>query len=341
MGKKVNLVISLVVGIAIFGIFLYKVGFYSVGEIFSNINLKYLSLYFLVTTVAFFPTAWRWKIILKAYKKKISFIDMLRYTIAGYAVSYITPSVRVGGEPLRAYMIKKEHNVDLKTGSSSIIIDKFIEFAGTAVFGLIGLILFLALPQIPTSYKIIFGILVVLAFSILFLFYYRTITSNGSFSSLFLSLRLHKISKLKYFVSVLKDVEKKMEKFFLKNKKEFLLSSSTYLIYGVLVFFEFKLLLLSFGIDGSFSTIVLALNLWGLANFFPVPAALGVLEAGQTGLFSLIKGAGSIGFALSLLIRARALLFVAIGFTIISYFGGKQFDNKEKKIFKKSFFRLK
>jgi len=331
MKKSVNVVLSLIIGFGIFGVFLYKVGMNSVNLILGNLNLGYLLIYALVTAISFFPTAWRWKIILKAYKKKVSFLKILKYTLAGYAVSYVTPSANVGGEPMRVYMLKKEHDIDVKIGTSSVILDKFIEFAGTAVFGLIGLVILFFLPQLPILIKLILGGLLVVLFYILFILYYRTVIGKGCFSSLFVSLRLNRIFKLKNFVRTLKAVERRMGQFFLEHKKEFLMASSTYVLYSVLSILEFKFLLLSFGIDVPVYILILAIVVWGVATITPVPAGLGVFEAGQVGLFSLLEGNGSIGFALSLLMRIRALLFVALGFSFITHFSGKHIEESYKK----------
>lgn len=331
MKKSVNLVASLLIGVGIFGVFLYKIGMNSVNLIIQNINFNYLLIYAIVTTVAFFPTAWRWKIILKAYKKNVSFLKMMKYTLAGYAVSYVTPSAKVGGEPLRVYMLKKEHDIDMKIGTSSVILDKFIEFVGTAVFGFIGLVILFFLPELPIYVKLILAGILVVSFYILFILYYRTVTGKGSFSSLFVKLKLNRIFKTKNFVRTLKAVEKRMGKFFVEHKREFFMASLTYVVYSILAILEFKFLLLSFGINVSLSIIVLAIIVWGLANFVPVPAGLGVLEAGQAGLFSLLEGDGNIGFALSLLMRIRALLFVAIGFSFITHFSGKQLEESYQK----------
>src|SRR6056297_341232 len=103
MKKRFSSMISLVVGLGIFGIFLYKVGPEAITRIIENIDFFYLALYFILTTSIFFVLTLRWKIILEAYDKKISFFKLLRQTIASYAVAYVTPSVRLGGEPLRVY----------------------------------------------------------------------------------------------------------------------------------------------------------------------------------------------------------------------------------------------
>jgi len=330
--KRLNLIISLLIGLGIFGFFLYRLGPESILLITRNINFFYLLIFFVLTTLTFFLIAWRWQVILRAYKKRVSFFTIVRQTLAGYAVSYVTPFERLGGEPLRAYMLKKEAKVDLKTGISSIIMDKFVELTGAGLFGFLGWMMLLYLREVSSYLKLILALLLAFTFSLLFVFYYRTITGKGSFSSLFNFFRLYKIIKSENFFDVLENVEKKMKKFFSEHKKEFLFSFLIYLLYGIIVIFEFKFLFLSFGVDASLIEIVLTIVVFGFVSFIPVPASLGFLEAGQSGLFMLLRGQGNIGFALSLILRLRALIFVAIGFAIISYFSGKQISSLRKNI---------
>jgi hypothetical protein len=338
--KRLNLIISLIVGLVIFGFFLWKVGLEALMLIYENINFYYLTLYIIMTFTTFLFIAGRWQVILRAYgkkAKKVTFLTLLRQSIAGYAVGYITPSVRLGGEPLRAYMLKKEADIDLRTGSTSIILDKFVELAGTTLFGVLGLILLMYVKGIPFWFKFLLFVLIVFTFLLLATIYYRTVTGKGSFSSLFNLLRLYKISKIENFVKTLEDVEIKLEKFFKNHKKEFMISFFFYFLYGLAVILEMKYLLLSFGISANLTSIILALTLIGLVNFIPVPAALGFLEAGQSSLFYILKGEGSIGFALSIMIRLRNLFFTAVGFALISYFSGNQVRKMVRKDLKKKF----
>ena len=336
MKKKTTLIISTIMGTAIFLIFLYKVGLSSIADIFKNLNLFYFSVYFIISAATFIPPVLRWKVILKGYGSKVPFLMLLRQTLASYPISYLTPAVRIGGEPLRAYMLKKEANIDLRKGSSSIIIDKFVELTGAVIFGAIGIILLFFTP-VSFLFKIILALIILYAFYGLFLIYYRTITDRGSFSTAFTFFRLNKIKKIENFVHVLEDIEKKLKKFFVKNKKELLMSFFYYFVYGILIIFEFKFLLLSLGLDASLVTVILSLTVLGFVNFIPVPAALGFLEAGQTSLFHVLTEKGGIGFVLSLLIRIRNLFFVALGFSLISHFSGGEIEKRliKKRLIKK------
>ncbi|MBU1252560.1 MAG: flippase-like domain-containing protein [Nanoarchaeota archaeon] len=328
MRKGLNLIFSLLFGLAVFGFFFYRSGVEEVFSVFANIQPLYIGIFFFISSLTFVPTVWRWGIVLNAHKKTIPFLSLLKYTIVGYAVSYVTPSVKVGGEPLRAYMLNKEYKVDLKTASSSIIIEKFVEFLGGVILGLIGFALFFSLPGINILIKLIVGISLLIGFVLLTILYYRSVTGKGSFSTLFVFFRLNKIARWKNFVYTIRGVEKHMHKFFAESKKAFFLSFLTYLLYMILVVFEFKFLLLGLGIDESLRTVLLSITVAGFVNFIPVPAALGFLEAGQASLFSLVRKEGSIGFALSIVTRIRALIFVAIGFSLITYFSGNRIGEK-------------
>jgi uncharacterized protein (TIRG00374 family) len=326
MKKKINLLISLLIGLVLFGFFLWWMGPEAVILIVENLMWRYLALFFLLSITPFIFVTLRWQVILRGYKKKIRFWTLFKNTIAGYAVSYVTPSARVGGEPLRAYMLKKESNVDLRTGSASIIMDRFVDLFGSVFFGIVGAILFLSIPNIAFSLKLILVAMLLSLLGILTIFYYRTVTGKGSFSSLYNLFRLYKISRFENLVEAIEDMEKKMRRFFMKHKKKFLLSLLIYFIQVIFMTLEIKFLLLSFGVNASLLMIIFALNVFGLVGLIPVPAALGFLEAGESGLFQLLYGNGVIGVALSLILRVKYVIYVAAGFSIISHFSGKQVE---------------
>jgi glycosyltransferase 2 family protein len=337
MGRanKRFLVISLILGIALFLMFIVKLGKSAIQLITSNFNLPYLGIYAVLSILAFLPLAWRWQVILKAHGKKINIWKLLKQTIAGYAVSYITPAARIGGEPLRAYMLKKECRVDLKTGSSSIIIDKFVELLGSVLYGVLGLGLLMFVPEAPRIIKLVLGGIVVLVFLLLSFLYYRLVKRKGFFSYIFVLLHLSKFSKSNKILEALIETEEKIGHFFREHKKTFLIAFFFYCVSGAIFIIEFKFLFLGIGINISIAELILIITFLGVINFVPVPAALGVLEAGQSGLFYLLKGEGSIGLAFSLLVRIRNFSFVALGFLIISSFSGKEIIkefNKEQNL---------
>lgn len=318
--KKFFSVFLILVGILLFIFFLFKLGKSSLELITQNFSLKYILIYCGITTIAIFPLVWRWQIILRAYGKNISFITLLRQQMAAYSISYVTPFSRVGGEPLRVYMLKKECNVDYKTGTSSVLLDRYMELIGTLAFGVVGLILFLFIP-ISYKIKLILSLAIILALIFSLIFYYRLSRNKTLFS---------KISPRK-FKKVSVEIDNKLSDFIINHKKEFFLSFLFYCMSGFLFLIEFKYLLLSFGIQSTITEIVLIVTMLGATNFIPLPAQLGSLEAGQITLFKFLKGEGDIGMALSLLMRVRYLILVSIGFLLITHFGWREVLREYKK----------
>lgn len=329
MVKKNKTQISLLIlGIFLFAYTLYFSKDDALKLLGSGLNSKYLLVYVGITIITIGPMVWRWQVILSGYGKKVGFWTLARIQLAGSAVSYVTPSARIGGEPLRIYMLKKDCGVNYKTGTASVVLDKYMEYLGSLVFGITGLVLLSFVPNIPGIVRVVLAILIVFTMSILGVIYYRLNHDRGFFLSLF-SVFLSK-KRLRKMSKNLKNIDKKLSYFIVNHKKEFFFSFLFYALSAVLFLLEFKFLLLGLGVSTTFLDVLLVGIVVGLANIVPLPMALGSLEAGQSGLFELIKGDGGIGLILSLIVRIRGLFFSLIGFLLIIVFSGKDILKKSK-----------
>jgi hypothetical protein len=328
--------ISFFVGLVAFFYFLFKLGPGAIRQILANSNLFYIALFILFSFFYFLFSTLKSKIILNSYNKDVPFFMLMKQVIAGYAVSYITPSARVGGEPVRVYMLKKENNINMRTGSAVVLIDKFVELTGIVLFAIISLFFFIFSPEISRAAKIITGSFLFAVLLFLTIFYLRTISRRGSFSSAFNMLQLTKIKSIKHFFNFFREVEKKMGSFFIYHKHTFFNCFLLYFAWLFLNIIQMKFLLLGLGVDASLRVLIVSLAFLGIAELLPIPAALGTLEAGQFAVFSIFLGQGSLGFAVSLFLRADNFLFVALGFAFLSHFGWGEVEKLLKKVFKNS-----
>lgn len=315
-----------IIGFGLFIFFLYKFGIDAVNIIKLNINFYYLSLFVFIVLISFIPYVLRFKVILDSFGKKVSLFTLIKQTIAGSAVSYVTPASRLGGEPVRIYLMKKECNVDYITGTTSITLDKFVEILGSVLYGIVGFILLISLINAPVYFIIIFGSVLLFGLGLLFFIYYKSKKNKNVFSIL---IKLFHLNKLKKSV---KKIDINIGNFFKYKKKVLLLSFMYYLISGIFFVFQFKFLLLSIGISTTLSQLVLIINIWGLLNFVPTPSSLGFLEAGQATLFNLMQGNSAEGLAMVLLLRTGYLFIACIGFLLLAKFGFKQIFGKNKKL---------
>ena len=329
---KVNKVkISIfIVGLVLFFYSLYIFGLDSFEILKTNFNATYLWLYIFVTVLATLPLVWRWEAILRGYGNKTPFWTLLKIQLAGYAVSYVTPSARIGGEPLRIYMLKKEAGVDYKTGTASVILDKYLEYAGALTFGLIGFILLFFVPDMPGIVRSVLIGLIVFCITVLSIIYYRLNKNLGFFYSLAKPiLNKHRMKKLS---ANLKDIDSKLSDFIRNHKKYFFYSYMFYVMSALMFLLEFKFLLLIFGVSSTSLDVILIVVVIGIVNLIPTPMGLGALEASQSGLFEILMGDGSIGLLLSLIHRARGMALSAVGFIIIMFFSGKGVLKKSQEV---------
>jgi uncharacterized protein (TIRG00374 family) len=85
------------------------------------------------------------------------------------------------------------------------------------------------------------------------------------------------------------------------------------LLANLLVLVEFWLLLSAFGLPADGVAVIAAIFATAIAHQLPVPAGLGVLEAGQMWLFGMLGHGPEVGFAVGLVVRLRELTWALPG----------------------------
>lgn len=110
----------------------------------------------------------QWKHLAKASGLKIRFKDILHVNMHGTIAESITPSVKAGGEFLKAYILKDKFNVPYSKGSALIVLQKTISMVVFLFMNIIAVFLFLCYVSHKENY---FKILVLaLLFLILLIF---------------------------------------------------------------------------------------------------------------------------------------------------------------------------
>ena len=149
MKRGFALILTVAVGIA--GIILLN-KFFNLGEALATLGqapLWTVPAYILITICILGTLVWRWQLIIKVlHKKAPRFGQLFWYHMIGYAVSYITPGAKIGGEAFRASMLRR-HGISFKKAGSTVFIDKTIELTTSATFFIIGISILLFIHAIP------------------------------------------------------------------------------------------------------------------------------------------------------------------------------------------------
>lgn len=321
-------ILGLIIFVLVFKIIDIKILFESLMEFSTFPFIAYL----VVSLLMMMAGVYRWKVILKAHRVKVGFWRLFSYKISGFSLCYITPGALVGGEALRAYLLKRD-NVKFTEALSSVIIDKFFDLSIAAVFTSIGIIAVISFFDISSYIKTIILLVTVLWVITLSFFLYGSLTRKGFFRHIFRFLRLYKIKALSNVEEKIAETEKNISHFFLHHKKEFRRAAVMSMVLWLLMFVEYKIATVVFGYNAGFIAIFLIICMVGFSYTFPVPGGLGILEASQASLHSLIGLKAAQGVLLSLLVRARDIFWAILGASFIYHHGisiAKQISNSRK-----------
>jgi len=318
MKKIRSQLLSAIIGIIIIIFLFWYIKVDEIIKAFSHFSLINLVLFITISIAIMISLTLKWSIILKSQGYKVPFLKLFVYKLAGFGVSYVTPAAHMGGEPIRAYLLKNNHNIEFKKALSSVVIDKSIELSLNGFFACITIIFILFTFTIPEKTAIIMILSSFAMIGAIYSFYHLTITEKGFFTTCFRLLKLNKWKLTKKYEKDIKGMEFHLIQFFKYNKKGFKNASLTFILTWVLMFFEYKLALLLLGYNASFAAIFIVFSLVGLAYIIPVPAALGALEFGQSSASAILGVSSGIGLALSIVIRGRDMIWVFLGLSYLT-----------------------
>lgn len=331
MKRKIVIIISTVVGLTVLILIFYLAGIQNVFFEIGQIGL--LGAVVFITNALFILLlfTFSWQIILASYGYRLAFRDVFAARVIGFAVSYLTPSMYIGGEPLRAYMISKRHQLPMTEVGATVVVDKFLELGAGLFFIYLGSIWTLIEYPLPRKiYLTLFTVNILFGAGmgiLLFNFLYE--------SKLFTSLAtlLERINPLSKIIRKIKPEISKLEDHvflaFNQHRLITLLAFCIKLSAGLLVFIKPALFFYFLKTVFKLSELALlfALTHLVLALQF-TPGALGIFELGQVGIFKLVGIEPDRALAYSLMVRVTDLLGVAVALSLVVHLGWKGFWKK-------------
>ncbi len=270
----------------------------------------------------------QWRILMRQAEVERGFFNILKARISGYSVSYLTPSLYIGGEPVRAGMIK-DPDTSYNKIYATVTLDKYIELFTkfpAIVTGLSFMIFFFN----PKPILIVISAILMLSLIASFFFVMVKLLHDRAFIKRISKKILRPIIKSNPRIAVkiysfIKAFEREIT-LIIHEKKYFYLAMTIGLTismievcqtYYILCLMQFPSMINAFIIFGS--------SLF-LAIFTIIPANLGGMEGVNLFIFSLLKMGPERGLTYTIILRLGHLSFVAIGLTmlLISRIQGKQ-----------------
>lgn len=320
--KKIVLGLFIILGIAAIYFMYTVVDVKKVLETLSNTTITLITYYVIIQLIMMAILTWRWKVVLKSQGiEHVNLVKLNKYRLVGQGVSFLTPSGKLGGEPVRAGLISSRENIDFDKALSSVVIDRAIDVSASMMFFVLGLFIMLFAFVISPVFADIMILLSLIILILLIIFNYRMLKGKKVFHHIFRFFRLNKVKKFKKFEQKLIDVESLIIKFYHEDTKYFYYAVGICLLSWVMMFFEYKVVGLMVGQNLTPIQSFLVFSFVGMAYIMPVPMALGSLEASQITAFSIIGISTAAGLALSFLVRMKDLLIAIVGIVILGIYG--------------------
>lgn len=318
--KLLSIVASLVLGVVILVLVMLKYPFKDVISTFSHITPKLLIAYLCISFTIMFLFAVRWNFVMKTLGHKLPLSQSFCYRVIDYGLSYITPSGKAGGEPIRAALLMR-NGIPFKEGLANVTTDKTIELTVSVSFFIFGILTLALGYPLPMALRVFLVLLSTFLIFLIFKFYSRVMKGKPVFEALYKLLHLHKIKFFAKYQQAVVDFEKPILKFYKEERKAFFVALFLSILSLLCSMIEYKLLLLMLGINASIGVVFMVFCASGIAFLVPVPMGLGSLEAFQAALFSVLKIGSAAGIGLAVITRARDMLWVLAAIALSLYYG--------------------
>ena len=231
--------------------------------------------------------------------------------MVGEAYNNILPAASLGGEPLKALILKNNYQVSFVDSTSALIISKTVSML--SLVGFIGLAFFLSLdnPRLSMGQKNAGALLLSIATFFIFIFFILQKKYLLSRISDFLCSKFRKQKLIKFFEGI-KEVDKNFNRFYKNHKKRLALSfffASLNWFFGVV---ELYLIFYFLGRPLSWEDAILLEGLIQLVRTmtFFIPSAIGTQEGAFFLGSQILLGAAGLGLAASLIRRARDFIWI-------------------------------
>lgn len=240
------------------------------------------------------------------------FSRLIRVRLAGEAVNLVTPTAALGGDLLKAYLLRP--GVALRDSLASVIADKTTSVVSQILLLLVGLLIGgLLLPLSPAVLLTMAGSLVVeiLCVAGFVMVQLRGVVGGGG--RLLAKLRM---PPSREHQDVLDGTDHVLRSLYARHDRGLMASVLCHFLSFTLGTLEIYLVVRFLGIPISLPA-AFTIGAFGTAvKFFSfmVPASLGALEGGNVAIFAAFGLGGAVGLTYTLVRRLREILWVAVGF---------------------------
>jgi len=234
--------------------------------------------------------------------------------MAGEAVNSVTPLAGLGGEPVKALMLRRHHGVGLGESASSLVAARTVNMVALVVFLAVALVLMAGEPRLAPSYRWVAAVgFVALAAATAALFLVQRFEWSSAFARRV--ARWPGGAPLVGWLDRLEAFDRRLVSFYVEHRAKFAVAVALALgnwVVGAIGVWV-SLALLGTAVTAREAWMIEAVTQLVRAGTFFIPANLGAQEGAFVVVCSALTGRPDAGFAVALVRRFRDLLWIGGG----------------------------
>jgi uncharacterized protein (TIRG00374 family) len=315
-------------GLLTLGLIVWHIGPENIYDAAAQLGPVALLLMLIPSAIMYAVEAYGWKVTLGPSAKEMPFWRVLAIRTAGESVNMTTPAGYVGGEPLKAHLLRK-HHVPMEEAFTSVVIAKTTMTIAEVLFILFGIALGVWLLEgtessgqtLPAALLSV-GLLVFGTAGLVF------VQQQGLFTWLLEFLRRIglKIAYLEARAEKLRSLDRAIWGFYRHRRPAFCASTGLFFLGWMAEALEVYVILWYLGGPAmALSSIAIsALSVFIKSSTFFIPGSLGAQDGGNLLLLEAFGYSDVAGITFALLRRFRELVWIGIGLLCLALLGGRQ-----------------
>ena len=262
-----------------------RAGAENVWDTLANVRPGWLLVWLAVEGVIFVGFSLRWRMLLRSLGAHLPLGRLVGVRVAGLAVGTLTPGAKLGGEPLRAYLIAKD-GVPTGPAIASVAVDRALELIANVVFAVAYCALFALRDQETASRVLVVVVLSGIAFFVVTALLVRRLKRGGSIVPRRMTTVLDRLGAS---ADAIRRTDDALRELLFAQPRMLAGALAASLALNAIILTEYGVLFVAFGIWPTLPDLAGALLGVGLAHALPVPASLGALEGAQAAVFGLAE----------------------------------------------------
>lgn len=239
----------------------------------------------------------------------------------GEAYNNITPMASMGGEPIKAWLLKRNHGIAYRDSGASLVLAKTTSMVGLVLFVGVGFVLVMLRADLSSTHKLLAGVSLALLTVFIGVFFLMQHWKLSTFAATRLG-RTRLGGRLSGALLALQDMDVIFARYYAAHRRDLVLSTLYGGVNWLLGVTEIYLIFQLIGqpIDFADAWIIESMTqLVRTATFF-IPAALGSQEGALMLTCGALIGNPGLGMSVALVRRARELVWITLSLALGSLY---------------------